>query len=320
MVNVRGTVSNNPALITTAPATATGPCTANLPGQAPQTFANCTTSLDQRREFSLLNPANGQFFGYLDTVSDEGWQNYHGLLINAQQRAVHGISGGGNYTLSTCEGLINQGGGPLNVATGYLQPISVVNPPSDADRKKMLESDKGRCSSWRRHILNLNASYETPQFGGPAVRMLASGWRISGIYRYQSGAPLTVTTGTDRALSGMQASIQRANQVKDNPYGAKTLTNWFDPTAFAQPALGTYGNSVRNAFDGPGRQTVDLSLIRSFRFATGQRIEARVEAFNAFNRFVWDNPNTTLSSASFGRITSTGSDPRVMQFALRYEF
>jgi hypothetical protein len=320
MVNVWGTVNNNPALITSIGTSATGPCTANLPGQAPQTFANCTTSLDQRRDLSFVNPAQGQFFGYLDTVTDAGWQTYHGVLFNAQQRAVHGIAGGGNYSVSTCEGLINQGGGPLNVATGYLQPVSLVNPPSEADLKKLYESDKGRCSSWRKHLLNLNASYETPQFGGRATRMLASGWRISGIFRYQSGAPLSVTTGTDRALTGMQASIQRANQVKDNPYGAKTLNNWFDPTAFAQPALGTYGNSVRNAFDGPGRQTVDFSLIRSFRFATGQRVEARIEAFNAFNNFVWDNPSTTLSSATFGRITSTGSDPRVMQFALRYEF
>src|SRR5262249_49174840 len=142
--------------------------------------------------------------------------------------------------------------------------------------------EKGRCSTWRKHILNVSASVETPRFNGATVRALASGWRLSGIFRANSGSPLTVTTGVDRALSGIQTTTQRANQVMDNPYGDKTVNNWLNPKAFEQPALGTYGNSVRNAYDGPGRKIVDVSLVRSFRF-NNKRIEARVEAFNAFN-------------------------------------
>ena len=115
------------------------------------------------------------------------------------------------------------------------------------------------------------------------------------------------------------ARPQRANQVLDDPYGDGTINNWLNPAAFAQPALGTYGNSVRNAYDGPGRHVVDLSLVRSFRFANNQRLEARVEAFNAFNWFLLENPNTTLSAATFGRITASG-DPRIMQFAVKYDF
>src|SRR4029078_4528288 len=98
-----------------------------------------------------------------------------------------------------------------------------------------------------------------------AVRALASGWRLSAIFRANSGAPLTVTTGTDRALSGIQTTTQRPKQVLDNPYGDETVNNWLNPAAFAQPALGTYGNSVRNAYDGPARKVVELSLLRSFR-------------------------------------------------------
>ena len=102
----------------------------------------------------------------------------------------------------------------------------------------------------------------------------------------------------------------------DDPYGDKTINNWLNPSAFAQPALGTYGNSIRNAYDGPGRHVVDLSLVRSFRFGNSHRLEARVEAFNAFNWFLLENPNTTLSAATFGRITASG-DPRIMQFAVK---
>ena len=88
----------------------------------------------------------------------------------------------------------------------------------------------------------------------------------------------------------------------------------------SQPAIGTYGTSVRNAYDGPGLRSVDLSLTRSFAFGSGQRIEARVEAFNAFNWIQLGNPNTTLSAATFGRITTLAGDPRIMQFAMKYKF
>jgi hypothetical protein len=199
-----------------------------------------------------------------------------------------------------------------------MKPISMINPPSDAEQQAIFDEDKGRCSTWRKHIFNLSASVETPRFGNTVARVIGSEWRLSGIYRVNSGAPLTVVTGADRALSGIQATTQRANQVLSDPYGDGRF-NWLNPQAFAQPALGTYGTSVRNAYDGPGRQQVDLSLVRSFRFTNGHRIEARVEAFNAFNWFLLDNPNTTFSSATFGRITSSG-DPRIMQFAMKYDY
>ena len=105
----------------------------------------------------------------------------------------------------------------------------------------------------------------------------------------------------------------------DDPYGARTLSQWFNSLAFAQPALGTYGNAGRNAYEGPGSRNVDLSLVRSFRFADTHRIEARIEAFNAFNWFRWGNPVTNLSNQNFGRILSA-LDPRIMQFAMKYQF
>jgi hypothetical protein len=318
MFNMWGVVDGNPGVIPTG-ATPTGPCTLKLPAGGTQTFANCSTaSLDLRRELSQMNPSVGQYYGYLDWITDAGWQTYHGLMMQFQRRSVRGITASANYTVSTCEGLISQGQAPLNVATGYMIPVSLINAPSDAERQAIFDQDKGRCVTWRKHIFNLSAGVETPVFNGAAVRAIASGWRLSGIFRANSGSPLTVTTGIDRALSGIQTTTQRPNQVLDNPYGDGGL-NWLNPLAFQQPALGTYGNSIRNAYDGPGRKVVDLSLVRSFRFINGRRVEARVEAFNAFNWFLLGDPNITFSAATFGRITSSG-DPRIMQFAVKYEF
>jgi hypothetical protein len=314
MYNMWGVVDGNPSLVTSAGATATAPCSVGA-----QTFANCTTFAEQRREISLYNPAIGQYYGYVDYVTDAGWQDYQGLQLSIQRRSDR-LSTSANYTVSRCEGLISQGQGPLNVATGYSRPISMLNPPSEAEQEAIYEIDKGRCDSWREHIFSLAATVRTPEFSNTAARMLASGWSLAGIFRAQSGQPLSITTGTDRALSGMQASNQRVNQVGDNPYGDGSINNFLNASAFAQPALGTYGTSKRNAYTGPSFKNIDLALVRQFALPRSHRIEARIEAFNALNWFIPGNPNTVLSAATFGRITTTASDPRVMQFAMKYVF
>ncbi len=293
----------------------TGPCTINtLTG--PTTVANCSAaSLDSRRAITQLNPAIGRFIGFLDYFTDTGHQAYNGMLFSVQRRAANGINVGMNYTLSECEGHPSGGGGTANVASGYMLPVSILTPEADADARH--DRDYGPCEADRRHILALTGTVQSPEFQGRAARVLASGWRLSGSFRAASGSRLTVTTGLDRALTGNQG-VQRANEVAE-PYGARTLNNWLSPTGFAQPALGTFGNSGRNAYEGPGTQVVDLSLVRSFRFMATHRVEARIEAFNAFNTFRWGNPTTALNNANFGRILSAG-DPRILQFAAKYQF
>ncbi len=317
LTNVWGDVTGNPGVLPAGLASPTSPCTLKNPA-APggtQTYPNCSTApIDVRRELTQKDPANGQYIGYLDWVTDAGWQRYNGMLLSFQRRSTNGITANVNYTLSECRGLISQGGGPLNVGTGYMLPVSLINPPANAD--ELFDADEGRCANSPTHIFNVTASVETPRFENTTARVLASGWRLSGIFRAQSGTALNITTGQDRALTGMQD--QRPSQVLDDAYGDKSLNGWFNPAAFAQPALGTHGNAKRNDYEGPGRRVVDLSLVRSFPFGT-QRIEARVEAFNAFNWFRWGNPVTNFSSATFGRILSA-DDPRILQFAMKYSF
>ena len=109
-------------------------------------------------------------------MTDAGWQNYHGTAaVGASAGRRGGITTSANYTVSTCEGLISQGQAPLNVATGYMKPVSLINPPSEAEAQTIFDEDKGRCGTWRKHIFNITASVETPQFTSTAVRALASG-------------------------------------------------------------------------------------------------------------------------------------------------
>jgi hypothetical protein len=74
-----------------------------------------------------------------------------------------------------------------------MKPVSLLNPPSAAETKKIYEEDKGRCSDWRKHIVNLTASVETPQFSPPRRACWHQAGGSSGVFRAQSGSPLTVT-------------------------------------------------------------------------------------------------------------------------------
>ena len=167
-------------------------------------------------------------------------------------------------------------------------------------------------------MANVTAGYQTPEFGGAALRAIASGWRVSGILSARSGSWITVTTGRDIAASGISA--QRLNQVLDDPYGAKTIDNYLNPTAFAYPADGTLGDHVINSIAGPGYWTIDLAISRLLSLAETRNVEFRVEAFNLLNNFNWGNPVSNYDQATFGKIQSIAGSPRIMQFAVKFAF
>ena len=178
--------------------------------------------------------------------------------------------------------------------------------------------DRGHCDADRTHLANFTVGAQTPQFSSPALRALASDWRVSGILNARSGSWLTVVSGRDNAFNGM--ANQRVDQVSGDVYGAKTVTNYLNPAAFAQPASGQFGIHVRNSIKGPGFWKVDLALSRLVSLAGTSNLEFRVEVFNLFNRFNWGLPNTNLGAGTFGRITTTTGDPRIMQFGIKYGF
>jgi hypothetical protein len=147
----------------------------------------------------------------------------------------------------------------------------------------------------------------------------------------QTGPPINVTTVIDQALNG-NGTIQRANQILPDVYlPDKGPGGWLNPKAFAQPALGTYGNLTAGAIRGPGAFTINLNLSRSFRIREHQTLEIRGEAFNILNWTNVYNPVTGLTATNFGQVVAGSSsglgalsqslnDPRIMQFALKYNF
>jgi len=272
--------------------TAAGPC-------------STTGNLNPRRKLFLDYPnIKGTTVANISQYVDAGTSSYHGMLLSVQRRAARGVTVGANYTWSHCYGddaNLSGGGG---AGSSYTDPNN-------------RRFDRGNCEGDRRHVFNLTSVAQTPQFANNKLRMIATGWRVSGIFKKSSGSFLTITSGVDRALTGV--SGQRAQQVLLNPYGDKSLTNYLNPAAFTLPALGALGNMGPRNVAGPGTWQFDLALSRSFLVREDQRLEARAEAYNLTNSLRPDNPTTGLNSNLFGTITSS-KDPRILQFALKYVF
>ena len=125
---------------------------------------------------------------------------YDALVLSVQRRRSRGVTVQGNYTWSHC---IDDG------TTDVIQTNGNRN--AGAPR-----ANRGNCELDRRHNFNMSTVYETPQFANPAMRVLGTGWRVSGIVRILSGRYLTVSSGLDNAFSG--TTDQRPNQVLASPY------------------------------------------------------------------------------------------------------
>jgi hypothetical protein len=105
---------------------------------------------------------------------------------------------------------------------------------------------------------------------------------------------------------------------------------YLDPAGFAPPPEapfgggpgGTgFGDSSTGMVRGPGQRNVDMAIERAFRLEKAGALRFRTEFFNLTNTTNFANPDVTVSDGpAFGKITSAANNPRIVQFALRYQF
>jgi len=155
---------------------------------------------------------------------------------------------------------------------------------------------------------------------------LAGGWQVSGTVTRQSGSPISiVSNGFGLGFATRRPDRLPGDASFDNAgERARNGDTWFNTALFAQPADFTLGNAARNFSDvrRDGYRNVDLSVLKNFLFAEGrQKIQFRGEFINAFNLVVYGTPGSNVSDpANFGRITTQGNQPRLLQLVLRYTF
>ena len=260
--------------------------------------------------------------------------NYNALQASFLHRFAAGLNANFNYTWSH---LLNNGSPQ---GEGGNRPVECVRDGCLMDSGNGtpipvngLQYDYGNGDLDVRQRFTVMLNY-TPPFGKSlhgVAAYLVKGWSVNAIYAYSTGLPTSISEqgggppGTVTNASGILGfrGGDAPNQVADpNAGNVHTNHKWFNTSAFAVQAPGLLGNAPRNCIYGPPQRHLDVSLTKDFLIMETVRLQFRAEAFNLTNTPNFAEPNTTLGSPTFGQITSTatGSNPRLLQFALRLSF
>jgi hypothetical protein len=144
------------------------------------------------------------------------------------------------------------------------------------------------------------------------------GWHVTEIFATRSGTPFTPNINFDNANAN--GGNQRPNLTGDPKSGPHGVQQFFNIAAYSVPAPYTFGNAGRNSLRGPSFTNLDTSLFRDFSLYRETNLEFRSEFFNVLNHPQFSNPDSTLEDSTFGRITSTTGNSRLIQFALKFTF
>ena len=151
------------------------------------------------------------------------------------------------------------------------------------------------------------------------VDELIGGWEYSALLHFRSGVRFDVTDNDTTSLNNGQTN--RPDRVGSGKLSHPTIADWFDTSAFVvHTTPATYGTSGINPLYSDGQQQLDSSISKMFNFTERQQLELRVDAFNTFNHPNFSPPDSNVGDSTEGQVSSTSTDNRRLQFALRYTF
>jgi hypothetical protein len=259
-----------------------------------------TRGTDARRLYAPI-------YGGINLFDQDRRAYYHSMQTSVTKRFSKGFTVLTNYTWSKTTDNYNN-----NVIPYYIPDTARMHwGPGDFDHK---------------HRFVLSYVWELPKapVANGVLKAVLHGWQWSGNGTYQTGSPLTITSGQDNSRTGMGNDRAKLTSVsREAPAGADKRV-WFNRAAFAVNDLGTFGELGRGAFYGPSLFSWDMGGFKNFRISESMNIQFRAEFFNAFNQTNFANPVTNVSGGGFGSMNNTltgdAGDPRIMQFALKFVF
>jgi hypothetical protein len=294
----------------------------------------------QARQAFLPNPG----IYVADLVRNGGFSDYHAMQLELRRQVRGGLFGQINYTLADTR----------SNSAGTSQ--SRFEPFLDNSRPGL---DEGRSQFHVTHAVNANMIAELP-FGagkrwlnrGGLWDALAGSWQASTIVHWQSGAPIslvarrgtfnrTARSSNQTARTSLSArdlkKLLGVREANGNIYwidpkaidpnsgravGADNLTNapGFAGQLFFNPMAGDVGNLEILAVDGPSQFLVDLSLSKRLRVWRQTGLQVRADLFNLFNTVNFFVGDYDINSTTFGRITDTNTDPRIVQLVVKLDF
>ncbi|HEV1288301.1 MAG TPA: TonB-dependent receptor [Bryobacteraceae bacterium] len=248
-----------------------------------------------------------------ETAADS---RYNSLQATVTRRYANGLRFLVSYTFS--KSMDDTSGGSTSIfseITGDESNIGSSKGPSDFDRPERVVANFG---------------YQIPSFGfalnkTALGKRLFSGWEVSGVLVAQSGTPFSITDsggGVFYGTTGSRASYAPGATLTTAQLSGSTesrLSEYFNTAAFTRPG-NFFGNVGRNTMRGPFQRNVDFSVNKRIPMSERISAEFRSEFFNVLNMVSFASPNGSIASTSFGVITATEGNPRIVQFALKLLF
>jgi len=251
---------------------------------------------------------------------------YNALEVQVRSNLSRGLQFRGNYTFSK------------NLDDGSAWNTSVSgNTPAYVEFPLRPKLDWGPAATDVRNLASISATWELPLGTGhrllrdssPFVRTAASGWSLNTIVSAQSGFPFSPQLGYNPTGNGDTRNPVRPSWNPDfhGTLYPRTVSEYFNPNAFLNPAAGTYGNVSRDALTGPGLSEVDLSGRKNTRVGEHAQLQFRAEFFNILNHTNFLTPNPVVFSAAgsavsptAGVVTATSTTSRQIQFGAKVIF
>ncbi len=274
----------------------------------------------------------------LTRIESYGFSKYNSLQATLRRQLSHGILLQAAYTWGKVLTDV-QGSGTSAVFTGGSGNSNDPNNRHDRWGPAAFNRPERFVAVYRWELPKLH--------GGDAfARQAVNGWAVSGVTTIQDGDALTITDADGGSIYGY-ASTSRAQlspgataqMIETHGSVHSRLNNYFNTGAFCSfttapgsaaysacpyPVIGDgtgYGNSPVGFVRGPSQDNTDITVSRDFRGAReGQTVDFRGEFFNAFNHAQYADPASGFDTVGFGVIPSSSVAPRIIQFALKYEF
>ncbi len=240
-----------------------------------------------------------------------GASRYDALQVSISKRASQELAFQVSYTLAKS---IDDGcgiGANCNIEDVYNRTADVQI------------SDTNQTNNFTAAFTLLSPFGKSIATGNKFVSGLAGGWSLNGILSLHSGNPYTVLANI-AILNNGGFNNEWANLVGNPSSGAGTVSQWYNVSAFANPAPYTYGNSKPNSLNTDWGKNLDISLFRQFHIGLGETryFEFRAEAFNVLNNVIFGYPNNNIDNPNPGVVTSvaSGTLPRQLQMGLKFYF
>jgi len=262
----------------------------------------------------LMTSGNAQLVRPFPQFNNVTWVNpsignstYHGGFIRAEKRMTGGLSFLAHYTFSKFIDDV-EAANEFGTTGSYM----------DAYNRRL---DKGLSGSDVPHRLVVTLLYEVPRFKNHrVVNGLLGGWKVGLLETAESGPAFTVIT-TANTANAFPAGSVRPNLVHSAslPSNERTVSQWFDTSAFRNPPSLTFGNSPRSGLRGAPVVTTDATLEKGFLITERWKFDLRAEFYNLLNHAIFNVPGFTLGAPDFGVVSSARS-PRTAQLAARLSF